>query len=231
MGNLAIYESWKDNRKFTKEKIKQIYDIEGDFDYYCDYIKTRISTDDRKELDRLKNDIRNNKISTVLFQSPNHISRDINAFISFIEFASNNNCNVTDIGGFNYNNFYKFNKKIIEQTVEEHFEIKMEKIRAILEVSEDYGINFDSTNPFDYFDADNGNYNMSSFTEYYNDIFKKLNISFDSMFTKEVSAGKYKLILDDEIIELSAWDSLDSVIDNIDSALEIYRNKNKEMEV
>ena len=71
---------------------------------------------------------------------------------------------------------------------------------------------------------------MSSFTDYYNDIFKKLDISFDSMLTKEKSDGKYELILDDNILDLSAWDSLENVIDNVDSAIEFHRNKDKGLE-
>ena len=34
MGKLAVYESWKDNRTFTKNQIKDIYGIDEDFDYY-----------------------------------------------------------------------------------------------------------------------------------------------------------------------------------------------------
>lgn len=131
-----------------------------------------------------------------------------------------------------------FNKDMSEDLIseklfnlfEEYFGILDEKKEAILKASKDYGVDFDTTNPFEYFDADNGNYNMSSFTDYYNDIFKKLNISFDSIFTKEKSDGKYELVLDDNILDISAWDSLENVIDNVDSALEFYRNKDKGLE-
>ena len=131
-----------------------------------------------------------------------------------------------------------FNKDMSEAAInkklyglfEEHFGIQDEKKKIILEISKEYDVNFDTKIPFEYFDADSGNYNMSSFTEYYSDIFKRLKIHFDSMFTKEVSDGKYELILDNNILDLSAWDSLESVIDNVNSALEFYKNNDKGME-
>lgn len=131
-----------------------------------------------------------------------------------------------------------FNKDMSEDLIseklfnlfEEYFGILDEKKEAILKVSKDYDVDFSTKLPFEYFDADNGNYNMSSFTGYYNDIFKKLDINFDSMLTKEKSDGKYELILDDNILDLSAWDSLENVIDNVDSAIEFYRNKDKGLE-
>lgn len=115
-------------------------------------------------------------------------------------------------------------------SIEDSINYYEKNINSILEVAENYGIDFNSSNPFDYFDADNGNYNMSSFTKFYNDIFKKLNINFDNMFTKEVSDGKYELILDDNILDLSAWDTLENVIDNVNCALDFYKNKDKGLE-
>ena len=120
MGKLAIYESWKDNRAFTKTQIKEIYDINEDFDYYCDYIKCRISTENRPELNKLKNEIENKNISKVIIRSQNHISRDMGIMLDFIEFTSNNNCEIIDTNGFKYTNFYNFNKEAIMQTIEEN---------------------------------------------------------------------------------------------------------------
>lgn len=119
MRKLAVYESWKDNRKFTKNQIKKMYDIDVEFDYYCDYVKNRISTENRTQLNILKDDIKNNKIEKVIIRSQNHISRDMAYAFDFMEFASNNNCEVVDISGFNHTNFYKFHKEIIEQTIGE----------------------------------------------------------------------------------------------------------------
>ncbi len=120
MGKLAIYESWKDNRTFTKNQIKAIYGIDEDFDYYCDYVKSRISTENRTELSKLKNEIENKNISKVIIRSQNHISRDMGMMLDFMEFASNNNCEVIDTSGFNHTNFYKFHKEAIMQTIEEN---------------------------------------------------------------------------------------------------------------
>lgn len=120
MRKLAIYESWKDNRKFTKDQIIKIYGVKEEFDYYCDYIKSRISTDDRKELDRLKDDIKSNKISKVIIRSQNHISRDMGSVFDFMKLATDNDCEVIDIYGFNHTNFYKLQQEAIEQTIEEN---------------------------------------------------------------------------------------------------------------
>lgn len=226
MKKIVIYESWKDNRKFTKAQIRKIYKVKETFDYYCDYIKSRMSTDNRKELNRLKNDIKNNEVSIVLIQSLNHISRDMQMVFSFMELASKNNCEVIDINGFNYTNFYKHFKEGIQQTIDK-------KKKIVLEVSEEYNVNFDAKIPFEYFDIDNGGYNMSSFSNYYKEIFEKLNINFDNISTKEISDGKYELNLDNNILDIRAWDTLEDVIDNVESALSFYndRNKDKEMEV
>ena len=77
MRKLAVYESWKDYRNFTKEEIKRIYNIDEDFDYYCDYIKSRTSLENRPNLNRLKEDIKKNKVSKVIIRSMNHLSRDM----------------------------------------------------------------------------------------------------------------------------------------------------------
>lgn len=120
MRKLAVYESWKDYRNFTKEEIKRIYNIDEDFDYYCDYIKSRISLENRPNLNRLKEDIKNNKVSKVIIRSMNHLSRDMMAFFSFIDFASEYNCIVIDTNNFNYVNYYKNFKDSINQTIEEN---------------------------------------------------------------------------------------------------------------
>ena len=120
MGKLAVYESWKDNRTFTKNQIKDIYGIDEDFDYYCDYIKSRISIDNRTELSKLKNEIENKNISKVIIRSQNHISRDMGIMLDFMEFVSNNNCEVIDTSGFNHTNFYKFHKEVIIETIKEN---------------------------------------------------------------------------------------------------------------
>lgn len=103
------------------------------------------------------------------------------------------------------------------------------KIKTILEISEDFDVNFYSTSPFE--DFDDENYNMYSFSEYYKRIFEKMNIHFESITTKEVSDGKYELNLDNNILDVRAWDKLNDVVSNVESALEFSTNKNIEMEV
>ncbi len=132
-----------------------------------------------------------------------------------------------------------FNKNMTENAIneklfelfEEHFGIQDEKKKIILEVSENYDVNFNTKIPFEYFDTDNGNYNMYNFSDYYKDIFKKLDISFSNISTKEISDGKYELSLDNHILDIRAWDTLKDVIDNVETAIEYYKNKDKEMEV
>lgn len=117
------------------------------------------------------------------------------------------------------------NKLSIEDTIK-YYE---ETIEPILEVSNEYEINFNNKIPFEDFGADSENYNMHSFSNYYKDILKKYDIKVDNIYTKEKSDGKYELIINDKIIDIKAWDNLNSVIDNMDTFLDSYKGEQLEI--
>ena len=62
-------------------------------------------------------------------------------------------------------------------------------------------------------------------------LFKKFNISVDNISTEEISDGKYNLVVDDTELTIKAGDKIESVIDNIDTMLEISKKKDLGFEV
>ena len=71
---------------------------------------------------------------------------------------------------------------------------------------------------------------MCSFSKYYNEILKKLNYNFD-IKTNEVSDGKYELIINDEyLLDIKAWDSIRDVLDNVETILELEKEKQQKNE-
>ncbi len=85
--------------------------------------------------------------------------------------------------------------------------------------------------PFDEFGSDEESDYMSSFSKYYQELFKKFNISVDNISTEEISDGKYNLVVDDTELTIKAGDKIESVIDNIDTMLEISKKKDLGFEV
>lgn len=100
-----------------------------------------------------------------------------------------------------------------------------EKIQPILDISEDYGVDFNRIVPFDDFGSDEEIDYMASFSKYYKELFKKFNIEVDNIYTEEISDGKYNLIVDDLELRLRAGDKIESVIDNVETMIEISKNK------
>ncbi len=100
-----------------------------------------------------------------------------------------------------------------------------EKVKPILEVSAEYNVDFSSKIPFEYFATDSDSYTNISFTDYYKKLCEKFNINVDSIFTNEKSDGKYELLINNEKFDITAWDSLESVIDNINSMLNLSKEK------
>lgn len=90
-----------------------------------------------------------------------------------------------------------------------------EKLQPILEVSKNYDVDFNRKIPFDNFGSDEDSYSKNSFSNYYQDLCEKLDIKFDNIYTEEESDGKYKLFVNDIDFKLTAWDSLNSVLDNL----------------
>ena len=103
-----------------------------------------------------------------------------------------------------------------------------EKIQPILDVSDDYGVDFNRIVPFDDFGSDEEMDYMASFSKYYKELFEKFNIEFDNIYTEEISDGKYNLIVNDLELRLRASDKIESVIDNVETMIEISKNKNIE---
>ena len=104
-----------------------------------------------------------------------------------------------------------------------------EKIKPILEVSEEYNVDFNSKIPFEYFGSDDERYTNVSFSDYYKEILEKFKISVDTIYTEDWSDGKYKIVVNDKEFKLTAWDDLESVIDNTSSMIELF--KEEEMEI
>lgn len=124
------------------------------------------------------------------------------------------------------------NKSISNDDIIKYYE---EKIIPILQVSKEYDINFSSHIPFEDFGCDS-DINMSSFSDYYKAIIEKVGLKINNIYTNEVSAGKYILIINDDFnIDIRAWDNLDSVIDNVETIIEnlekCKNNKDKSIEI
>ena len=116
-------------------------------------------------------------------------------------------------------------------SIEDAINFYEEKVQPILEVSDDYGIDFNRMVPFDEFGSDEESDYMSSFSKYYQELFKKFNISVDNISTEEISDGKYNLVVDDTELTIKAGDKIESVIDNVDTMLEISKKKDLGFEV
>lgn len=115
------------------------------------------------------------------------------------------------------------------KTIDESISIYEKKLKNIVEVSNDHGINFNDKIPFEYFGADSDSYNMSSFSDYYKDILEKEGIKVDSIITDSKSDGKYNMIINDELpVDIRAWDVFDSVVDNVELVLDYYKSKELE---
>lgn len=108
----------------------------------------------------------------------------------------------------------------IQDTVEFYEKL----IKPILEVSDEYDIDFNSKIPFEDF-GDDDESNMSSFSKYYEDLCRIFKIEYNKIETKEFSDGKYNLYIDDDVIDIRAWDKIDSVIDNVKTIMELYKKK------
>ena len=106
-----------------------------------------------------------------------------------------------------------------------------EKIKPILNISENYDVDFTEKIPFECFGSDADSYTNSSFTDYYREILKNRNINIDSICTNDWSDGKYNLIVNGNDFKITAWDNLKDVIDNVDSVEETLKEKEMQAEV
>ena len=115
------------------------------------------------------------------------------------------------------------------ETIEETISIYEKKLKSIVEVSNEYDLNFNDGIPFQYYGADSDSYNMISFSDYYKDILDKEGIKIDNIITNTRSDGKYNLIINDDLsIDIRAWDDFTSVVDNVELILDYYKSKDLE---
>ena len=115
MEKVAVYASFK---KHSSEGIDFImnqlseYCLMRNYDYtiYLDKVKSRLDVD-RKELNSLIEDIKQNMYSKVIIRDIRHLSRDTIFNIKFLQLLEDNNCELESIDGMNYK-LYKdiFNK-------------------------------------------------------------------------------------------------------------------------
>lgn len=105
-----------------------------------------------------------------------------------------------------------------------------DNLKPLLEVCNEFDINFNDNIPFEEFGADN-EFNMRSITDFYIELLKKKKISFDNITANEVSDGKYELVIDNNfVLDTRAWDDFNSVIDNVNSIEEYSKKRENEKE-
>lgn len=115
MEKVAVYASFKNqNSKSIQPFLKLMADycLMKNYDYtiYLDKVKSRLDVD-RKELNSLIEDIKQNMYSKVIIRDIRHLSRDTIFNIKFLQLLEDNNCELESIDGMNYK-LYKdiFNK-------------------------------------------------------------------------------------------------------------------------
>lgn len=98
-----------------------------------------------------------------------------------------------------------------------------EKILPILELADEYGVDFSRKMPFDDFGSDEETDYMQSFSDFY----KKILGNDLCIQTVEQSDGKYQMEINDElVIDIKAWDNLKNVIDNVEIINEKLEHSN-----
>lgn len=119
MEKVAVYASFKNqNRDSIDFFLKQISNwcIMKNYDYtiYFDKVNNRLDLD-RKELNVLKEDIRNKKYSKIIIKDLSHLSRNTVCNMEFLDFLKINNCKIECVDGTDLSIykllFDRFNKK------------------------------------------------------------------------------------------------------------------------
>lgn len=111
-------------------------------------------------------------------------------------------------------------------TIKETIKYYKDIIIPILKVSDDYGVDFYNKLPFEDFGSDDESFFNTSFTDYYKNILKEINI--DNICTDYWSDGKYDLTVNNNRYRITAWDNLDAVIDTISTIIKEEKEKNKD---
>lgn len=100
------------------------------------------------------------------------------------------------------------------------------KILPILEISSYFNIDFTKKIPFEYFGSDDiPKMSGYSFTSYYKSLLNYFGVNANDITTKEVSDGKYEMKINNQIIDVKAWNKIEDVLDNIDNILNMTKNK------
>ena len=123
------------------------------------------------------------------------------------------------------------NSLMLDNQNSESFSYYENIIDKILDISDEYDVDFDRNCPFEDFGSDEESYTNTSFSNYYKDILEKFDIKDVNISTINFSDGKYKLIINNQEFKITAWDNLESVVSNINLMIEKYKSKDIEMEV
>ena len=112
MKNIGIYESHLDD----KESISNNYDIKSYYNlknnnyiFYCDNVSNRKNLN-RPQLNQLKDDIINHKISNLIIKDTGQICRDTHRVVAFYEFAKKYGCELKTLNNFDFEFAIKINK-------------------------------------------------------------------------------------------------------------------------
>lgn len=137
MEKIVVYESWNKNKtdkKFTKDDIKTLYNLDNPkFGYYCDYVSSRRSFENRPNLQNIIKAMENGEIDTMYIKSINHISRNIQDICAFLKIAKLYDCKVIDkTSGVDYTKEYYKYIMLMEMS-------KFEKERNMIEVETNNG--------------------------------------------------------------------------------------------
>ena len=116
MEKVAVYASFKNkDKKLISHHLKRIKDwclIKSyDCTIYLDKVKDRRNLQNRKELEDLKDDVRQHRYSKVIIENISQLSNNVTELIEFFDFLTLNNCDIESIDGLDL----KLYKKIIEK--------------------------------------------------------------------------------------------------------------------
>lgn len=100
-----------------------------------------------------------------------------------------------------------------------------EILEPLINVSDKYNIDFDDKIPFENFGSDEESNYMNSFSNYYKEILEYLKIDINNINTTEISDGKYEIKVNDEIIDIRAWDDFKCVVDSVESIINKIKEK------
>ena len=84
-----------------------------DYTLYFDKVKSRLNLD-RKELNSLKENIKNGEYSKVIIKDITQLSKNIVANIEFLQFLEDNDCKIESMDGTDLTLYKKYMKDLIK---------------------------------------------------------------------------------------------------------------------